>query len=216
MGGRRDEILDAALAIADERGLEAVSMRAVAERVGVTPMALYPHIGGKPALLDAMVRRLLAQLPAAVEPVGGRPYLRDFAHVTRKLIQQHPWAATLLFARPATTADGVATVDHVYPALLDLGVPAAETARLERLLSTFVIGYAASEAGGRFEGHNPRGMRGRDLPAHTRLRPWLAQEVDWDAEFEADLDDLERLIQAVVTRGSAVPGTLGEPKDAQT
>jgi hypothetical protein len=82
-------------------------------------------------------------------------------------------------------------------------------------VSTFVIGYAASEVGGRFETRNPRGSRGEELPGHARLRPWLDREVDWEAEFEADLDDLERLIQAVVTRSADVPGTLDEPTDAK-
>ena len=67
MAEKRAEILDIAVALADERGLAAVSMRAIAERVGVTPMALYPYIGNKTALLDAMLGHLLGQLqpPAA-------------------------------------------------------------------------------------------------------------------------------------------------------
>lgn len=75
MSGRREEILDAAVAIADERGIKAVSMRAVADRVGVTPMALYPHIGGKDALLDGMIGRLLSLVPGTRpgqrRPAGG-------------------------------------------------------------------------------------------------------------------------------------------------
>lgn len=62
MSGRREEILDAALDIADEHGVDAVSMRTVADRVGVTPMALYRHVKDKAALLDAMVGRLLTAL----------------------------------------------------------------------------------------------------------------------------------------------------------
>ncbi|HMH93970.1 MAG TPA: helix-turn-helix domain-containing protein, partial [Streptosporangiaceae bacterium] len=65
MAEKRAEILDTAVALADERGLAAVSMRAIAERVGVTPMALYPYIGNKTALLDAMLGHLLAQLQPA-------------------------------------------------------------------------------------------------------------------------------------------------------
>ncbi|HVV09319.1 TetR/AcrR family transcriptional regulator [Amycolatopsis sp.] len=214
MSGRREEILDAAVAIADDRGLEAVSMRAVAERVGVTPMALYPHVGGKTGLLDAMVGRLLADLPAG----KARRSLRDLAHAARKLVHRHPWAATLLFARPAISSDAVGSVDRIYLALLDSGVPEAEIPRLERMVSTFVIGFAVSETAGRFQELNPRGRRdeaaGRALPGHAALGEWLARPVDWDAEFEADLDDLEAMIQAVVRRAPGVPGTLDEPTDA--
>ncbi|KAA9158586.1 TetR/AcrR family transcriptional regulator [Amycolatopsis acidicola] len=218
MADRREEILDAAVALADEHGLDAVSMRAVAQRVGVTPMALYPHIGGKSGLRDAMVGRLLAGLPPAGEPTGGARYLRDFAHATRKLVLGHPWAATLLFDRSAVTAEAVGAVDRIYQALLALGVPPAEIARLERLVSTFVIGFAVSETGGRFQAHNPRGRRdeasGQALPGHEAIAGTLETEVDWDAEFEADLDDLEAMIQAVVARAAGAPGTLDEPNDA--
>ena len=67
MPDRRRQILLAALAIADADGLDAVSMRAVAAKVGVSPMALYPHVGGKEALLDGLAQverpRDLAALP---------------------------------------------------------------------------------------------------------------------------------------------------------
>jgi AcrR family transcriptional regulator len=206
---RRDEILDAAMAIADERGLDAVSMRAVAERAGVTAMALYPHVRSKAALLDGMLGRLFAQLPLqAAAPAGQdwRQQLRDLAHAARRLAHRHPWAAGLVFSRASITPDAVRAVDQFYAALLDSGVPAAEVPRLERLLSTFVLGYAASEKGGRFGAADiNRRIRGgtlpaTELPAHALLARWLEEPVDWDAEFDADLDDLRRLIEGVAAR----------------
>jgi hypothetical protein len=83
---------------------------------------------------------------------------------------------------------------------LDAGVPAHDVPRLERLVSTFVLGFAASEVGGRFgTGLGPpvrRGLALADaLPALARLTRWLDRPVDWDAEFEADVADLVRLIE---------------------
>ena len=211
MPDRRQEILDAALALADEKGLDAVSMRAVAERTGVTPMALYPHVGSKAALLDGMLGRLLADLRpavAAAESADWRQRLRTIAHLARGLAHRHPWAATLIFSRPSVAPDAVRVVDQIYAALIDAGVPDPEVARVERLLSTFVIGYAASETGGRFSTGtlNPRGRRAQlaaeELPAHNALATWLDTPVDWDAEFETDLDDLVRLVEAIAS-GSA-------------
>src|SRR6202167_1696892 len=69
MADRKQEILDAALELADDKGLEAVSMRALAERTGVTPMALYPHVGSKAALLDGMLGRVVGQMVADEGPV---------------------------------------------------------------------------------------------------------------------------------------------------
>lgn len=187
-------------------------MRAVARMVGVTPMALYPHVGSKTELMDAMVGQLLARLAQAQPPVTGqaadqagsswRDRLSALGHAARKLAHEHSWAATLLFSRPAVAPDAVRVVDLIYQLLLDAGVPGSQVPRLERLVSTFILGFAASETGGRFKAVPPaqRGRRGHlpegTLPAHSRLSRWLDCQVDWDAEFEADLDDLRRLIEA--------------------
>ncbi|MFF4508050.1 hypothetical protein [Streptomyces sp. NPDC001401] len=73
---------------------------------------------------------------------------------------------------------------------------------LVRLISTFVIGFAASEASGRFSpgALDPRSRRGRlpekELSGHSRLGPWLDLPVDLTAEFEADLADIRRPVEA--------------------
>jgi AcrR family transcriptional regulator len=200
---RQREILLAALAIADEDGLAAVSMRSVAERVGVSAMALYPHVGSKEALLDGLVDVLLAELPPALDGLSDDPWtkLTALAHALRALAQRHPSAFALLLARPSVTPDAVRATDTVYQALLDVGVPEPEVPRIERLLSTFVLGFAASEVNGRFSTgtRNPRARRaqfaGGEVLAHHRLAEHLDQPVDWDAEFTADLEDLRAVVE---------------------
>jgi AcrR family transcriptional regulator len=210
---RRQEILDAALELADEKGLEAVSMRALAERAGVTPMALYPHVGGKTALLDGMLGRVVGQLVAEggqvlASGLGWRERLRLLLHGARQLAHRHPWAAALVFSRPSATAESASGVDLFYTTLLDAGVPPADVPRMERLVTTLAFGYGASEVGGRFAGaeSDVRARRGllRDapLPGHKALIRWLEASADWDAEFEADIDDVVRLVEAVAARGS--------------
>ncbi|MFI6480502.1 TetR/AcrR family transcriptional regulator [Nonomuraea sp. NPDC050663] len=192
---RRPEILDAALAIADERGLEAVSMRAVAAALGVTPMALYGYFRNKDELLDGLVERLLAEIPQAEG--GWEERLRALAWGYRQVARRHPAAFTLMFSRPSLTLDATRVVDAVYQALLDAGVPEADVPRLERLASTFVLGFALSEANGRFspESTAKRAARGKDLPGHRRLADHLDPEQDLDQEFAADLADLMRIIR---------------------
>jgi AcrR family transcriptional regulator len=207
MDDKRQAILDAALALADERGLSAVSMRAVAERAGLTAMALYPYVGTKAELLDGMLGRLLVTMPLPdAQGQGWSQRLRALAHAARGLVHAHPWAAALLFSRPAVTADAVRTLDIIYSGLLEAGVSESEVPRLERMVSTVVLGYAASEVGGRFGPGNSdirerrEMLRGLPLPGHRQLLPWLEVPVDWDAEFEADLDDLVHLIEAISGR----------------
>jgi AcrR family transcriptional regulator len=102
MSGRRQEIIDAAMIIADEGGLDAVSMRPVAQHVGVTPMALYRHFNNKTALLDGMLERVVTSLPHdAAGPWDER--LTALAYAYRGVAQRHPWSAQLLFSRPSVT-----------------------------------------------------------------------------------------------------------------
>jgi AcrR family transcriptional regulator len=215
MDDKKQAILDAAIALADEKGLSAVSMRAVAERAGLTAMALYPYVGTKAALLDEMAGRLVSQILLPEAPDGAGPDWRTRLHAvawsSRRLFRQHPWAPTLLDSLPYVTPDATRTVDAIYTALLDAGVPEPEVPRIERLLSTLFLGYAASEAEGRFgQKLDQRARRarreqllGHALPGHRRLARWLEVPVDWDADFEAGLQDILRFIEAVAARSPA-------------
>ena len=213
MADRKQEILDAALELADDKGLEAVSMRALAERTGVTPMALYPHVGSKAALLDGMLGRVISQMVADAGPLPGagvdwRERLRRLLRGARQLAHRHPWMAALAFSRPSTTAYSAGGADLLYSTLLDASVPPADVPRMERLLTTLALGYGASEVGGRFTRAESdirarRGLLGDvTLPGHKALIRWLEAPVDWDAEFEADVDDLVRLVEAAAARES--------------
>jgi AcrR family transcriptional regulator len=203
----RREILEAALAIADQHGLGAVSMRAVAQRVGVSAMALYPHVASKDALLDGMVdlllRELLPQLEPLPEDADWWTRLVTLARAVRKLAALHPSVFSLLLSRPSATPDAVRVTDVLYRAVLDAGIPETHVARVERLISTFVMGFAASEVNGRFNRGtlDPRARRAQlapeEIPAHYRLADHLDRPIDWDAEFEADLEDLRTLIETL-------------------
>jgi AcrR family transcriptional regulator len=223
MADRKQEILDAALELADDKGLDAVSMRALAERTGVTPMALYPHVGSKAALLDGMLGRVVGQMVADEGPVfysslDWRERLRVLLHGARQLAHRHPWAAALAFSRPSATADSAAGVDLFYTTLLDAGVPPAEVPRMERLLTTLALGYGASEVGGRFARGESyvrvrRGQLGdAPLPGHKALIRWLEAPAEWDAEFEADVDDLVRLVETTAAHRS-VPDDQSVPDE---
>ena len=174
MSGRRQEILDAAMAIADENGLGGVSMRTVAEAVGVTPMALYRHFDSKVALLDGMVERLVTSLHPENVTGSWDERLTALAYAYRGLAQRHPWSADLLFSRPSATPDAARVTEFIYAAIREAGAPESQVGRLERLVTTFVIGFAASEVLGRF----------------------ASRPLDFNAEFDADLADLRQLIKA--------------------
>jgi AcrR family transcriptional regulator len=150
----REAVLDAALRLADDDGLEAVTMHAVAKRLRVTPMALYRHVDDKNALLDGLVELLLTEypLPLASEPWDER--LTALATGIRATARRHPAVFPLLLTRPAVTPAARAARDAVHAALREGGLPEPEIARAERLISTAVLGFAVSEAAGRFRQHD--------------------------------------------------------------
>ena len=138
----RERVLEAALAVVDAEGVEALTMRRVATDVGFDPMALYRHVEGKDALLDGVVEMLWRQLPAARRGEGWQPALRAFAESLRSALAAHPGAARLLptravFPRPAL---------EQYAALLDelraAGFDEPAAVRLVRAVSSIVFGDA--------------------------------------------------------------------------
>ncbi|HEY7177398.1 MAG TPA: TetR family transcriptional regulator [Micromonosporaceae bacterium] len=210
----REAILDEALRLADERGLGAASMRALADRVGVTPMALYPYVGSKAAMLDGLVDRMLAEFLPDASAIADAPWqerLRRIGLGARELAHRHPTTFTLLFERPAVTPDAVRVVDAIYQALLDAGIPDAQVPRLERLFTTFCLGFALSDVNGRFAAGevNPRARRADaapgSVPAHERLAAVLDDELDLAAEYHADLENLIELVAAVASSDKRLP-----------
>jgi AcrR family transcriptional regulator len=130
-----------------------VSMRAVAERLSVTPMALYHHVRNKEDLLDGIVERLLAELPIPERTQPWHQRLEEMSTSLRDTAARHPDVFLMLLRRPASTPGAKRTREAVYDALRDAGVPEELVPRVERLLSTFMIGFAASETAGRFSIH---------------------------------------------------------------
>src|SRR5262245_12946488 len=118
-------------------------MRAVADRIGVTPMALYGYFRSKDDLLDAMAGHLVSEF-ATHDPADGdwRERLSALAHGMRDVAKRYPTVFPLLLERPSVTADAVRVIDIAFQALLDAGVPPVHVPRIERMLSTFLLGFA--------------------------------------------------------------------------
>jgi AcrR family transcriptional regulator len=95
----RELILDAAEAVAAQ-GFDAVSMRAVAARLGAAPMALYNHVATKEQLVDALLDRVLGRFEPEPATDDWVEDLRRFARAHRRLLVRHPWAVAPLFTQP--------------------------------------------------------------------------------------------------------------------
>jgi AcrR family transcriptional regulator len=203
---RQPEILAAALALADERGLAAVSMRAVAQQLGLTPMALYGYFRNKEELLDGVLGELMSEVALPPADVGWREALERLAYGVREMGVRHPAAFPLLLARPAVSPAAIRSVEAVYRALLAAGIAPEEVPRMERMLSMFLLGHVASEVSGRFSGGtlDPAGRRAQfevgELPGHEKVAAYLDHYPSADAEFRANLDDVMTLVERAIAR----------------
>ena len=149
----RATILNAALRVADQHGPDAVSMYAVARQLQVEPTVLHRYVEDTNDLLDGLVEILLTRtrLLAIEGPWDDR--ILAMARAIRDTAREHPAVFPLLLTRPVITPEAREGRDAVYGALRDSGLPEEVFPRVERLISTAVLGFAASEAAGRFRMH---------------------------------------------------------------
>ena len=99
----RDRVLRAAVVLADEVGADALSMRKLAQELGVVPMALYKHVASKDELLDGMVDVVVGEIDP---PPGGTDWktaIRQRVLSARRALLRHPWASRVIESRAAAT-----------------------------------------------------------------------------------------------------------------
>jgi AcrR family transcriptional regulator len=139
-----ERIVRAAIEIADAEGLEAVTMRRLAQALGVGPMALYTYVPGKAELLELMLDAVYAAMPRPPWPEsdGWRDRLTTVARANRELFDAHPWAATVAIGRPPLGPGLMAKYEHELKALDRAGLDDVET----DAALTFVLDFARSSA----------------------------------------------------------------------
>eukprot|EP01034_Spumella_vulgaris_P033525 gene33524-41373_t len=113
----------AAMAIADAGGLDTLSMRALSESLGVSTMALYRYVPGKPELLDLIIDRAYAELPQ--DPAPGESWERRLERVARdewELYLAHPWMLSISSYRAALGPSGLRKYERELQAIADTGL----------------------------------------------------------------------------------------------
>lgn len=144
-----EAIVSAAVAVADEEGMAALSMRAVGERLGRTAMALYTYVPGKSELLDLMYDAVHAELPAGPQypdPENWRTALTRWAEDALAFHLRHPWVLRVSQARPVLGPHEYAGLDTLVGLLEGTGLEAPLLRRLIGTLFHFVRGSAQTVA----------------------------------------------------------------------
>ncbi|WP_017555775.1 TetR/AcrR family transcriptional regulator [Nocardiopsis baichengensis] len=138
-----DRVVAAAVEIADAEGLVGVSMRKVADRLGVGTMSLYSYVPGRAELADAMLDQVYGELPdpAGAGP-GWRARLERAARSTRDLYRRHPWTLEIATGRPLLGPNAMRRYERELCALEGTGLPDVEMDAVVALVGDYVHGAA--------------------------------------------------------------------------
>jgi AcrR family transcriptional regulator len=138
-----EQVVGAAIGLADTEGLGAVTMRQIAHLLGVVPMSLYTYVPGKAELLDLMLDTIYSQMPR--NDLTARPWrerLTAIAHENRELFDRHPWVAEIATSRPPLGPGVMAKYEHELGAFAGLGLDDVE---MDAAL-TFLLGFVHAAA----------------------------------------------------------------------
>jgi TetR/AcrR family transcriptional regulator, tetracycline repressor protein len=209
-GLTRDEIIDAALGLIQRDGIGAVTMRRLADEIGVTPMALYHHIPSKKQLLDLAVDRVGQGLHIAHD---GRPWMdqmRDYAMRWREELHRYTGVAGYLLRQDAPPTMAWRVIDDAVSLFVEAGFDDRTAARAYAALASFVLARCDQEEvmashAHRAEPWSEERVRqllqdAHDNVDHARISGYL-QELSADDHFSYTLERL--LVGIDAQRGQA-------------
>lgn len=142
----RADIAEAAIAVADAEGIDAVSMRRVARELGLGTMSLYHYVRSKDELIDLMSDAILGRqlVDDAELRKGWRPALRAIAVATRRNFERHPWILGALQPRPRSVPgpNSLRHFDQSVGAVADLDVDLKTKMEIVTLIDDYVFGFS--------------------------------------------------------------------------
>ncbi len=195
----RTRVVDEAMRLADEEGLAALSMRALAGRLGVEAMSLYHHVAGKEALLDAMVDAVFGELHLPVVGADWRAELRARSVSGRQVLLRHRWAVGLMDSRRSPGPESIRHHDAVLGCLAVQGFSLVASGTAFALLDAHLYGFMAQEVSLPFEGEADLAALGAEIlgpevratyPHFTAFAEGRAMQPGYSFgnEFEVTLD----------------------------
>lgn len=194
-----DRVVRAAVEVADTEGLAALSMRRVAERLGVGTMSLYTYVPGKAELLDVMLDTVYGEALGGDRPgVGWRAELARISRRNWALYQRHPWLLQVATGRPSLGPNTMAKYERELRTVAGLGLTDVEMDSVVTAVGGYVHGAA----------------RGAVEAAQAESQTGMTDEQWWTAHapFLARVFDAERFPTAARV-GTAVGEALGSAYD---
>jgi AcrR family transcriptional regulator len=199
----RQRVLEAALHLIDQEGLEGFSMRKLGASLGVEAMSLYNHVENKRALFDGVIELLILQAPSSESSEAPpREDLWAFAHAFRDVLLAHPRVLPLVATTPLRTPTTLAILDHLLATIHRAQITGVQTIYALQCLVGFIVGHTWIETGTLPVADLERGPNGpmvwRQFPAeqYPMLHELLPQIAQWNADQEFDFG-LEALFQSL-------------------
>jgi AcrR family transcriptional regulator len=200
----RERVLQAALALADEGGVEAVSMRRLGQALGVEAMSLYKHVADKEAILDGIADLVMDEVEVPSPDLDWRTSIRRSAISAHEALRRHPWAGVVLESRLNPGPARLRYLDAVVGVLRGAGFETAIVARAFMALDSHTYGFTMQELALPFDAGSASGvaeeMAARvfadaypNLLAMAELAMSGAPMLDFEFGLDLLLDGLERL-----------------------
>ena len=205
----RGRILDAALGLVDEEGMDTLTMRRLGAELGVNPMSIYHHLPGKDAVISGLVELVFSGMRVRYSDGSSwQERVRAWAEAYRGLVRSHPNLVLEIVSSAAAATEAVLLVNEpLYRALDESGLPPAEVVRAADSVVDFVHGFALAE-GAQPSGHSfdRRELLARleagdadGLPATRRVFGALTRDearYDFNRGFDDGLGILLKVIEA--------------------
>jgi AcrR family transcriptional regulator len=138
----RDRVLRAAVARADKAGIESLSMRRLAEELGVVPMALYKHVANKEELLDGMIDVVVGEIDPPVAGAGWKSAVRQRILSARRALLRHPWASQVMESKQNPTPLVLAYMDTMIGLFRAGGFSVNLTHHVMHTIGSRVLGFS--------------------------------------------------------------------------
>ena len=205
-GLARDQVARAALELADAEGLDALSMRALADRLGVGTMTLYGYFRNKDELLDAVVDSAVGDSEPPLLEGDWAERLREVVLHARRGLLRHPSIVELRVRRPVLRPEALRFAERCLGILLDGGFDVREGTAAFRLLFTYTLGFAALSPAEATDDDRRAAMAALsalpadEYPALTAARAEASQAMGGEEVFRYGLD---RIIDGLRARLAA-------------
>jgi len=203
----RERVLRAAIELADQGGVEALTMRTLGQALGVEAMSLYRHVDDKSDIVDGIVDLVFAEIEVPCNGTDWKRAMRERAIFARAALARHPWAIGLMESR---TSPGPATLRHhdsVLGCLRQSGFSIELAAHAYSLLDSYIYGFALQQKNLPFSGSEIADMAQsivEQFPAdeYPHLAEIAFEHVmkagyDYDDEFAFGLDLMLDALEAV-------------------